>query len=148
MRELTLPKLEPWPLAARLASAEAFSPWSLVAVPPVHVKVMAEELREQLSSLLVSPVDLADARSPRQVFEVIRRCRDHAVVIHGLDRLGADSWRRIDANRSRLAREHPAIIVISERRLPILVQNAPNLWSWLGGSSWRGVLEGTARAEA
>jgi hypothetical protein len=136
----SLPEIEPWPLAARLASAPAANPWTLVAVASDRVDLIAEELREQLASLLEAPVELVRVGSPD---ELLRSSHGPtgAQVLVGLDGLDAEAWRRVDVSRSRLSREQPAIIVLDERRLPLVVEHAPNLWSWLSGSAWRGALE-------
>lgn len=144
----SLPEIGPWPLAARLASAPASAPWTLVSVAPDRVEMIAEELREQLASLLEAPVELVRTSSPRELLQSVLGRPAGALVLVGLESLDAEAWRKVDVNRSRLSREQPAIIVLDERRLPLVVEHAPNLWSWLSGAAWRGVLEGETGNES
>ena len=136
--------IEPWPLAAEIASAPEATPWALIAAPAERIEAIAAEIAEQLSSLLEAEVVRAHLSSATKLIDFAYRHSANVVVIDGLDGLDAEAWRRIDLGRSRLAREQPAIIVLDETRLALVAANAPNLWSWLGSSIWRGRLEGDA----
>lgn len=140
---LSLPAIAPWPLAAQLSNALSSIPWALLAVDRERADAVVTDLKEQLTSLLEDlPVELIQVSSPGELLDLVLRHPDSVLVVLGLEALDADAWRRVDANRSRLARELPAILVLDESRLPLVVENAPNLWSWLGGSVFCGILEG------
>jgi hypothetical protein len=132
-----------WPLAARLTNALSSTSWVLVAVAPDRVEAFGADLKEQLESLLDDmPVEFVAAASPRALLDLVQRHPKAVLVISGLDALDAEAWRQVDANRSRLARELLAVLLLEESGLQRVVEHAPNLWSWLGGSVWYGILEG------
>lgn len=142
MRFPALAPIEPWPLAARLASTPEATPWSLVVAPAERIEALAAEIAAQLRSLLDVEVVSLHVTRPEELFDRVGEHPAEALVIEALDALDAEAWRRVDLGRNRLAHDPPAILVVDERRLRIIVDNAPNLWSWLGGSVWRGKLEG------
>lgn len=137
-----LPAIEPWPLAARLATAPESTPWALLAVSSDQIDVIAEDLRDQLASLLETPVELTRAISANELISVSMKAGP--LIVCGLESLDAAAWRSVDIGRSRLSRSQTAILVFDERRLPLIVEHAPNFWSWLSSAAWRGYLEGQA----
>jgi len=141
---LAPPTIEPWPLAAHLASMGEATPWTLIAAPAERIDEIATEIAFQLGGLLDAEVERARATSPAELLGLMRERGVAPLIIQGLDALDGEGWRRVDVNRSRLMRTSPALVMLSEHRLRIVAENAPNLWSWLSGSIWCGALEGEA----
>ena len=139
--QLTLPSIEPWPLAARLANDSFSSRWAVLAAPSVHIEMMGSEAAEQLGSLLDAPVEIVHLRTAQDLLEAVQNYTENALVFIDRDGLSPEEWRRVDGNRSRLTRDHPALIVLDELCVPTMLEHAPNLWSWIGGSVWRGTPE-------
>jgi hypothetical protein len=134
-----LPAIEPWPLAATVASSLSPNPWTVVAVPAERVEGEAAEIVDQLASLLEAPVELLRVESAQELIQAAEPRSKSALVLVGLDGLSPEAWRQVDANRSRLTRELPIVLVLDEARIATMREHAPNLWSWLGGSVWRGM---------
>lgn len=138
---ISLPPIAAWPLAARLSVAAGDNPWVLLAVASDAVETESEAFADELASVLDAPVERVHAGSAQELIRTVQTKQDSALVIAGLDGLDADEWRRIDVNRSNLARTLPAVLVLDEAQVPAMLEHAPNLWSWLGGAVWRGVPE-------
>jgi hypothetical protein len=138
---ISLPPIAAWPLAARLSVASGDNPWVLLAVAGDAVETESETFADELASVLDQPVERVHVGSAQELIRTVQAKQESALVIAGLDGLDADDWRRIDVNRSNLARTLPAVLVLDEARVPVMVEHAPNLWSWLGGEVWRGVPE-------
>lgn len=138
---ISLPPIAAWPLAARLSAAAGDNPWVLLAVSGDEVETGSQAFADELASVLDEPVERVHASSAHELIEAVQAKQDRALVIAGLDGLDADEWRRIDVNRSNLARALPAVLILDEARVPVMLEHAPNLWSWLGGAAWRGVPE-------
>lgn len=138
---ISLPTIAAWPLAARLSAAAGDNPWVLLAVSGDEVETESEAFADELSSVLDEPVERVHVSSAHELIEAVQARQNSALVIAGLDGLNADEWRRIDVNRSNLARTLPAVLILDETRVPLMVEHAPNLWSWLGGAAWRSLPE-------
>lgn len=144
---VTLPAIEPWPLAAILTSALAPNAWAVLAAPKARVETEAADLGEQLKSLSGAPVEILSIASAGALLETAAKYPTSILVLHGLERLSVSEWAQVDGGRSRLEgregakREQPAVMVLAEDSLPTLRIHAPNLWSWLAGAVWRGVPE-------
>ena len=136
-----LPSIELWPLVARLANDSFSSRWAVLGVPSDQIETTAAQVSEQLASLLDAPIKLVRLDSAQSLLDAVQAHPDHALVLVDVDGLSPVAWRNIDANRSRLARDLPALIVLEETRVPTMLEHAPNLWSWIAGSAWRGVAD-------
>jgi hypothetical protein len=132
---------EVWPLAAMLANDPASTPWAVLVVSPERVDAEAADAAETLASLLDEPVERVPAATPEDLLRVARQHAKSALVLHGLDALSPEAWRRVDANRSRLERTLPALLVLGEPAAERMRVHAPNLWSWVASAVWRGVPE-------
>lgn len=133
---------EVWPLAAMLATDPASTPWAVLVVRPGRVDAEAVDAAETLASLLAEPVERVKVASSEDLVKASQERRESALVLHGLEVLSPEAWRRIDANRSRLDRTLPALLVLEEPEVERMRVHAPNLWSWVASAVWRGVPEG------
>ena len=131
-----LSSITPWTFAASLAAAPEASPWSLVAVPGDQLEPSAGGVVDQLASLLDVPAELVRVTSPQEIVVAAKQRNASALVIIGLDAFDSAAWRQLDAHRSDLARDLPAVMVIGEPHVHAVLEQAPNLWSWLAGSAW------------
>jgi hypothetical protein len=138
---ISLPPVAAWPLAARLSVASGENVWVLLAVAGDTVETVSEAFADELASVLDAPVERANVGSAHELIRTVQEKQDSGLVIAGLDRFDADEWRLLDVNRSNLVRTLPAVVVLDETRVSVMVEHAPNLWSWLGGAVWRGVPE-------
>jgi hypothetical protein len=138
---ISLPTIAAWPLAARLSVAPRDNPWALLAVASDRGEAESQAFIDELASLLDAPVELVRVSSAQALIDIIQTRQHSALVIIGLDGFDADEWRRLDVNRSNLARTLPAVLVLDEAKVPAMLEHAPNLWSWLGGAAWRGIPE-------
>lgn len=139
---LDLPAIETWPLSARLANDPSSTPWAVLAVPAEHIEAMAAAAAEHLESLLDVPVRLVHMASVQDLLDAVQEHPQEALVLLDVEGLSPEAWRRVDGNRSRLARDYPALLVLEESRVPKMLEHAPNLWSWIASSVWRGLPEG------
>lgn len=100
-------------------------------------EAVADDLIEDLEidDITVLKVHAADADA------VIAQLTSHpdAIILFLLDDNAADLWRSLDAHRSRLARQRPFVFLITPRQGDELGRHGPNLWSWIGGATWRHV---------
>ncbi len=127
--------IEPWPLAARLATSPSWTPWTLVSARVGDAEEFASQLQADLSSLSENPVKIVPVGSARDLVEASREAAP--VIITLLESFDGAQWRRIDTHRSRLLREQPAVVVLEESALSQVAENAPSFWSWLSGSVWQ-----------
>lgn len=138
---ISLPPIAAWPLAARLSVAPGDNPWALLAVVSDRVEAESQALVDEIAPLLDAPVALVRVGSAQMLIEHVQANQQSALVIVGLDGFDADEWRRLDVNRSNLMRTLPAVLILDEARVSIMLEHAPNLWSWLGGAAWRAIPE-------
>jgi hypothetical protein len=103
-----------WPLAAMLANDPASTPWVVLVVPPERLRADVADAVETLASLFDDPVEAVLIASSEDVLKVARERDKSVLVVHGLDALGPAAWRHLDANRSRLDRTLPAILMMGE----------------------------------
>jgi hypothetical protein len=138
---ISLPPIAAWPLAARLSVAPGDNPWALLAVAGDRLEAESQAFVDELASLLDAPVDLVRVDSAQTLIEHVQTNQQRALIIVGLDGFDADEWRRLDVNRSNLMRTLPAVLILDEAQVPVMLEHAPNLWSWLGGAAWRAIPE-------
>ena len=137
----TLPTIEVWPLVARLANDAFSNRWAVLGVSGDEIETTATQASEQLASLLDEPIKLVHVTSAKGLLDAVHDHPDRALVLVDVDRLSPEAWRKIDSNRSHLVRDLPALIILEEARVPTVLEHAPNLWSWIAGSAWRGVAD-------
>lgn len=131
-----LREIQTWPLAARLAG-QLEGAWTVV-VPDDQSEIAATEFSTQLSSLLRKEVrHLRVGRAEDLVDGVAAASSDAPLLILGLDAFDTEAWRHLDANRSRLERSGHTVAVVAEACIGTMAEQAPNLWSWIGASTWR-----------
>ncbi|WP_437765088.1 hypothetical protein WMF27_31815 [Sorangium sp. So ce281] len=138
-RRVDLYPTEVWPLAAKLADDPAS--WAVLAVGLERVDIEVADAVETLASLIDEPVEPVRVTSPSELLKAVREHAQSALVLHGFDALSPEAWRRIDANRSRLQRTLPALLVLGQPAVERMRVHAPNLWSWVASAAWRGVPE-------
>ncbi|WP_437568071.1 hypothetical protein [Sorangium sp. So ce542] len=138
-RHVELCATEVWPLAARLANDPAS--WAVLAVDPERVDAEVADAIETLASLIDEPVQPVRVTSSDDLTKAVREHSQSALVLHGLDALSPEAWRRIDANRSRLERTLPTLLVLGQPAVERMRVHAPNLWSWVASAAWRGIPE-------
>lgn len=126
-----------WLLAARLSSSSAATPWTALAVARDQIEDAARDLAEQLGAVLGEAVPVERMRSFDDLDRSVSQNPSTALVLAAVRPFDEGTWRRVDLARSRLTREHPAVLVLAEEELPILLRNAPNFGSWLAGALWR-----------
>jgi len=132
-----LPAIAAWPLAARIASTPSVNEWIVLVAPSGSVEAIAADLADQLESLVEMKVERLEVSSVDDLMKVIETHDESQLVLHGLDGLRPEDWRRVDMYRSRLARQPPIVLVLSDEAVRLLSWYAPNLRSWVGGSVFR-----------
>lgn len=138
-RRVDLYPTEVWPLAARLADDPAS--WAVLAVGPERVVTEVADAVETLASLIDQPVEPVLVTSSDDLMKAVREHAQSAMVLHGFDALSPGAWRRIDANRSRLERTLPTLMVLGQPAVERMRVHAPNLWSWVASAAWRSIPE-------
>jgi hypothetical protein len=100
----------------------------------------AAELRAELERLCGPgdpPPVVVSIGSLGELFHAVHAHPRGAMIVVGAATLTVDSWRSIDANRTRLTRDDITVLVLDEVSAGRLENVAPNLASWVGGRVWR-----------
>lgn len=137
-----LTRSELWPLVAGLASAPDQNQWTVLVSLPERIEDDAREAAEILASLLGGAVEQQRAEGVDEFLKLARELADKPLVLTGPRQLTASEWRALDANRSRLGRQAPALLILTQQAAEQMREHAPNLWSWVGPSAWQIVPEG------
>lgn len=101
--------------------------------------------REAVADDLIEDLEIDDITALKchatDADAVIAQLTSHldAIILFLLDADAADIWRGLDAHRSRLARRRPFVFLLTPDQGDELGRHGPNLWSWIGGATWRHV---------
>ncbi len=117
--------------------------WSLVIAGNAELPATASELADELTFLLeddqVGTVHvLREAITERSLFEALAKlnCLDFVLLPVTVDQM-ATVAPLLDYGRSRLLGGPRGVVLTSEAAIPILANNAPNFWSWIGPNVWK-----------
>ncbi|MCB9760594.1 MAG: hypothetical protein H6739_12200 [Alphaproteobacteria bacterium] len=124
-------------LALRVVNLPGDGAWFVLACPSVLISWAVEELDSELDVLtdterrLITPVDgrlfAAQLSVRREAIFLVRFPLDAA----------PDLWEGLDRLRSRLAHPQAIVLVLSFEQATEMVERAPNLTSWVGGTMWQ-----------
>jgi hypothetical protein len=135
---MSVEKKSLWEIAATIANTPNEPQWSVVLAPAGLSRVHADALAEQLTSLLDSEkVCRYSVKTPKEIRDAAKT-KNAVLVFDGVGRFQEADWRRLDNSRSLLIRAC-AVIVMEEAQVLYLVNEAPNLCSWIGSSVWSSI---------
>jgi hypothetical protein len=109
----------------------------LIAADPGSASEAAAELIPELE--LFGDDAPSHLHCPDSAQEMARSFADSpagVLVVSGIDGFSPDDWREVDLLRSRYQRDPGVVLIMTMASMRLLMQQAPNLASWIGGTAW------------
>jgi hypothetical protein len=109
----------------------------LLVTSSTAIQLVSQRIEEEL--LIHDVAVVTHIHNPVNADDLIEKFRSAAVgilIVSGLDQFRPQDWQSIDHLRSRLARDEAVILVVGYKTAKNVVNLAPNLASWIAGSSW------------
>lgn len=131
----SVPTIESWPLAARIAGAIGTSSniWHLV----MHRRESAAEVLElDLASLYDGQIRRVKLANTEEWVRAAKKDAEDVLIVATDSSWAADNWASADLQRTKLMRKGSTIIVINKQSAQGLASFAPNIWSWIAGTVW------------
>jgi hypothetical protein len=92
---------------------------------------------EQLREPGDRPPVMVTIETAAALFEAVHTVPRGAMLVLGAAALSDEDWPSLDANRTRLVRDHITVLILDDIGVSRLENLAPNLASWIGGRVWR-----------
>lgn len=111
--------------------------WLLLVTSLTSILPVSQRIERELTVYDVGV--MTPIHHPVTVDELIKKFRSiqsGGMIVSGLEHFHAEDWQRIDHLRSRLIRNEVVILVVIDTTAENIVNLAPNLASWIAGSSW------------
>lgn len=111
--------------------------WLLLVTSSTAIQLVSQRIEKELRINDVAVV--THIHSPANADDLIEKFGSAALgilIVSGLDQFRPRDWQSIDYLRSRLARDEAVILVVGDNTAEDIVNLAPNLASWIAGSSW------------
>jgi hypothetical protein len=111
--------------------------WLLLVTSSTATQLVSQRIEEEL--LIHDVAVVTHIHNPVNADDLIEKFRSAAVgilIVSGLDHFRPQDWQRVDHLRSRLTRDEAVILVVGDKTAKNIVNLAPNLASWIAGSSW------------
>jgi hypothetical protein len=121
-----------------LRAANRRGAWFVLLVADAEsVANAAEELIAELEILSQEPpVHLEHPDEPVAMAQAFAEHPAGVLVVSGIDRFTGDDWAHVDLLRSQYQREPSMVLLMTMASMVLLMQHAPNLASWIGGTVW------------
>ena len=136
-------------LAFRVTANPGPGVWFSLLVPEAEIAYAAKCLADEIESAGDTAVSQLESSSSdaRDLADRVKRAGTAILVVSGLERLSDAEWRHLDLLRSRFQRDQAVVLVLGKRAFEALMRGAPNLASWLGGSTWQWDANATALSD-
>ena len=108
--------------------------WFVVIKPVEESTEALDDFAAELTAMLGEPVRLIRGSSYAEISAELTKSTTDAVLIPDLNHGTQEVWRAIDINRSGMQREGPIILWCSITGVTNLINFAPNIRSFVGGS--------------
>jgi len=111
--------------------------WLLLVTSSVVVQSVSQRIEKEL--LIHDVAVVTHIHCPANADGLIEKFWSTAagiLIVSGLDHFRPQDWQSVDHLRSRLARDEAVILVVGYKTAENIVNLAPNLASWIAGSSW------------
>lgn len=121
-----------------LRAANRRGAWIVLLVSDAgSVSRAAEELIAELALMSKDPpVRVHEPGSPGAMAQTFAANPSGVLVVSGIDRFTGDDWAHVDLLRSQYQREPSVVLLMTMASMVLLMQHAPNLASWIGGTAW------------
>jgi hypothetical protein len=115
--------------------------WLVVVTPVQPQPELLSDFIQEAAVWWNTPVRVIDAAGMAiaELHESLHQPPDDGVIIQGLDHWSDQYLRALDINRSDLQRPGFVILWLTPDGLQHLFRRAPNLKSWIGGSSFQAI---------
>jgi hypothetical protein len=122
----------------RVAARPANGDWFVLVTPAGQLQDTLETLSVDIEAFTGSAPKVVDRiDNAREFFAAVRGSQEKVTIIAGFESFSAAEWQLIDQSRSGLEGAHAVVLIATRRQLDLIVQDAPNLASWLTGGIWR-----------
>ncbi|MGD0221448.1 MAG: hypothetical protein ABSF71_03855 [Terriglobia bacterium] len=145
---------EPFFEIARRLEIRGETGWVAVLTPATDSSASLDQLQTELQSVLQKPARVIQLETStfEELREALHQPDGDAVILSGGTGLTLEKWRSLDIMRSALERKGPVILWLSPGDVAHLIEHAPNIRSFIGGSIFlagpdRGIMTETERQE-
>ncbi len=127
---------EPFFEIARRLEMQGETGWLAVLAPVADSTAALDQLQTELQSILQKPARVIQLEPStfEGLLEALHQPDDDAVILSSGTGLKREKWRSLDIMRSALERKGPVILWLATGDVANLVEHAPNLRSFIGGS--------------
>jgi hypothetical protein len=111
--------------------------WLLLVTSSTAIQPVSQQIEQEL--LIHDVAIVTHIHRPANADDLIEKfvaTPAGILIVSGLDHFRPQDWQSIDHLRSRLARDEAVILVVGYKAAENIVNLAPNLASWIAGSSW------------
>jgi hypothetical protein len=121
-----------------LRAANRRGAWIVLLISDAKsVTTAAEELMAELEVMSEEPpVHVRDPGSPGAMAQAFAENPAGVLLVSGIDRFTGEDWAHVDLLRSQYQREPSVVLLMTMASMVLLMQHAPNLASWIGGTAW------------
>jgi len=111
--------------------------WLLLVTSSTTTHPVSHRIQQEL--LIYDAAVVTPIHRPANADDLLEKFGSTAagvLIVSGLDHFRPQDWQSVDHLRSRLARDEAVILVVGAKTAENIVNLAPNLASWIAGSSW------------